>query len=62
MKRNCYTLIEIDTIFKNCGTQKEIFEACRIFKQLYNDGKITTRYLKVVTQLSNVRLNELIKK
>lgn len=62
MKRNCYNVIEIDTIFKNCGTHKEIFQACKVFKQLYSDGKITSRNLKVVTQFSNMRLNELIKK
>lgn|GEM_PF-7009197 len=62
MQRNFYNIVEIDTIFKNCGTHKEIFEACKVFKQLYTDGKITTRNLRAATQFSNVRLNEIIKK
>lgn len=59
MKKNSYNVIEIDIIFKNCYSHKEIFEACKVFKQLQLDGLLSAKNYKVAAQFSVVRFKEL---
>jgi len=54
-----YTVLEIDTIFQNCGSYSEIYTACKIFKQLYIDGYLTVLNYKAVSKLSTLRFIEL---
>lgn len=59
MKKNIYEVAEIDTIFKNCFSHKEIFEACKVFRQLFADDLITKENFNVASQYSVLRFKEL---
>jgi len=59
MKKNIYNIIEIDIIFKNCQNHLEVFEACRNFRQLFNDGKLSDKNYKAASQYSCIRFKEL---
>ena len=59
MKKNIYNIIEIDIIFKNCQNHQEVFEACRIFKQLHSDHKLSDKNYQAASQYSCIRFKEL---
>jgi len=62
MKKNNYCVAEIDQIFKNCRTHLEIFEACKVFKQLFIDGQLSELNFRAASQYSIIRFKELTRK
>jgi len=62
MKNDMYKVAEIDLIFKNCQQHTEIFEACKVFKQLHIDGHLSNLNFRAASQYSVLRFKELTQK
>ena len=59
MKKNAYSMLEIEMIFRNCKTFDEAEKACRVFFLLICwDDQERTQHLHEISQR---RLHELIK-